>query len=165
MFYTDFINLPEYEQKKVNIIEFEEGTKIIEDNALSKFENIKSIIIPQSVEKICDNAFAFTGIKKLILPDSIKTIGGCICYGCNNLRFAKIPSNIEKFGNFNFAFCNNLEKIFFKDRSFKEEAFLDAYLMNGDKDFSDEITLDELLELGVPFKNVNEILKNVNVER
>ena len=165
MLYNDFMKLSFEEKNKITDIEFEEGTKIIDNNALAQYKKIKNIYIPATVESIGTNVFAFTSIEKLIIPDSVKQIGWHMCTSCPNLKFVKISDNIEKIGSFNFIGCDKLEKIFCKNRVFKEEAFLDAFIDNGGLEYSTEMTLDDILDLGVSLRDANKIFNSVNIER
>lgn len=62
------------------------------------------------VTKIEDGAFAFSSIRRLILPDTIKEIGR-LSFAFTNLNNFVLPSKIEKIPSDCFYFCYQLENI------------------------------------------------------
>lgn len=62
----------------------------------STFANDKSLVdlkLGNSIKSICDNAFYGTGITKLILPASVKELGGIAFNGLWSLQSIEIPDN------------------------------------------------------------------------
>lgn len=60
----------------------------------STFANDKSLVdlkLGNSIKSICDNAFYGTGITKLILPASVKELGGIAFNGLWSLQSIEIP--------------------------------------------------------------------------
>ena len=62
----------------------------IGERAFEGCEDLKEIVIPEGVTKICDGAFL----------------------GCKNLESVVLQSNNCEIGRFAFAFCKNLKKIY-----------------------------------------------------
>ena len=95
-----------------------EGIKVIKDNAFehrfvySRANNIKKIVLPETVEKIGN--YAFYGneyINEVILPSSLVMIGKAIFQGCTNLKRIVIPNNLREIPDYTFADCKNLEEV------------------------------------------------------
>ncbi len=68
------------------------------------------IIIPDSVTKIGDFAFAFCANLSLSLPDSIESLGNYSFFACKSLNI-NLPPNLSSIGKWCFAWCNSLTKI------------------------------------------------------
>ena len=67
----------------------------IGDSAFIHNQNIKEIILPNTIVTIEDFAFAYSTLEYLTLPDSVKTIGEYAFMDCNNLFGFKISKNVE----------------------------------------------------------------------
>lgn len=74
----------------------------------------EAIIIPEEVAymnrtrkvtRIGDYAFLYSGIKKVTLPKTIKSIGKYAFYECNQLQELIIPDNVETLGKEVFSHC------------------------------------------------------------
>ena len=71
-----------------------EGTTIICDRAFSyHIESLESVIIPNGVLAIGEEAFAFTSIKRIELPSSVVQIKGNPFYYCHSLKEITCLSN------------------------------------------------------------------------
>ena len=80
--YRNRINL------KSNDIDFS-GCKIISDRCFINDVSLDTIIIPEGVEEICNEAF----------------------FGCSSLKYVHIPATVKKIGLRVFAYCNALSTI------------------------------------------------------
>ena len=73
--------------------------------SLTEFE------IPSSVEIIGENAFGGTGLKEVVLPDSVKEVGNYAFYNCVHLKTFKGGSGLEKLGANALGDCISLTDI------------------------------------------------------
>lgn len=83
--------------------------KEIGDNAFNSCSNLSgSLIIPEGVTKIEDAAFmtctSFSG--SLYLPNTLKTIGSLAFLGCQFSNRLELPENLEYIGDQAFASCS-----------------------------------------------------------
>ena len=88
-----------------------EGVSEISTLAISFLNNLNTLVLSSSVEKIDD--FAITNnpfLTKIILAD-VKTIGNFAFNNCTNLREISIPKSVLKIGNGAFFCCSSLNKI------------------------------------------------------
>ena len=56
-------------------------------------------------------------VKKIVIPDSVKSIGNYAFSGCENLTSIKIPDFIESIGIEAFKHCKNMKSIIFENKT------------------------------------------------
>ena len=96
-------------------IVIEDGTRSIADGAFLYCSNVKSIVIPNSVKYIGNDAFNQTGISSIVLPEGITEIcDGTFTY-CGSLTSITIPEGVKHIGDKAFYGCSMLESITFSD--------------------------------------------------
>ncbi len=70
-------------------------------------EKITSIIVPEGVKEIEDEAFSYcSNLVQVSLPDSVTTIGIRTFYYCKSLKNIRLPANIKILTKYMFAGCN-----------------------------------------------------------
>ena len=95
-----------------NPAEFWHGVTTIGIQAFMGCKSLKSISIPNTIEKIDGYAFAgLAGLVSVDLPEGLKEIGDCAFYRCAALTKIEIPQSVEKIGVSSFFFCSGLTKI------------------------------------------------------
>ncbi len=92
-----------------------------EEGVLTSVEGISEInnevVIPSRVNdidviEIGDNVFADNlFIKKLVIPESVKSLGNKMCYGAKNLEEVVLPNNITVIPDYAFENCSSLTNI------------------------------------------------------
>ena len=88
---------------------------------------LTEVILPNSITEIGDNAFAYTLIKKINLPSSLKTLGKrafVSCYKLTSTRFV-IPTGVEEIPVSCFAECQSIRKFVLPNgiKHIRESAF------------------------------------------
>ena len=81
---------------------------------LRAFEDseIKKVIIPSSVAKIGDWAFAYcSSLESITIPSSVTRIGSKAFSGCSSLKNIEIPNSVTEIGDGAFYACKSLESI------------------------------------------------------
>jgi hypothetical protein len=82
--------------------------KEIGENAFYKFK-MSSIVIPNSIVKIGNNAFdECRRLKMLELPDSVRYLGDLMCRNCVSLTTVKLSSQLQKINWYAFYNCKSL---------------------------------------------------------
>lgn len=76
--------------------------------AFREERNITSVVIPDTVEKICESAFKSTSITEITVPDSVKYIEGYVFADCRGLEKAVLPKNVDFLGEHLFENCERL---------------------------------------------------------
>ena len=80
--------------------------------SIIKFNNIKSITVPEGVTSIGD--YAFDGckfLKEIEIPNSVTSLGKRALSACTSLEEINIPNSITKIGKFAFMDCLSLRII------------------------------------------------------
>ena len=87
--------------EKVEIDEEEfivpEGVRLIAQNAFEGCENLKRIILPDSLKGICAFAFAKLKISEITLPKNLTMLGSGAFFGCKKLKKINIDEGNEYF--------------------------------------------------------------------
>ena len=80
--------------------------------AFFDISGLRNVIIPNSVKTIGDNAFKFcSGLESIVIPDSITEIGKSAFYECASLSQVALSKSISKINDFTFCCCCNLKSI------------------------------------------------------
>ena len=91
---------------------------LIETESKKLLSGCNTSVIPDdgSVEIICSGAFSGrTGLKCIVIPDSVVEIGGSAFSGCKNLEKVTLSENIKKIESYTFACCEKLAEISIPD--------------------------------------------------
>ena len=89
------------------------GTKGIGNDAFSNYSggyNIVKVNLPDGLLYIGQNAFVFTGLKSIDIPDSVEEIADYAFYEVENLRSVMIPKNVRKIGDMAFGYYYDMEE-------------------------------------------------------
>ena len=74
--------------------------------------SLKSVVIPNSITEIGDNAFTGCAtLTSLHIPDSVVKIGSSAFCGCKSLRKIKLPNALTEIERGLFFGCTNLEEV------------------------------------------------------
>lgn len=92
-------------------MELGEGLTRISESAFEDCENLKSIVIPQSVTKIEQHAFSRSGLTAITIPKSVGTIELDAFYDCKNLKSVEISNGVHTIENYAFKNCSGLTSI------------------------------------------------------
>ncbi len=71
----------------------------------------KSITLPKSLKIIGNNAFSWTEIAEVTIPDGVTTIGPRAFCGCAKLKSVQIPDSVATIGREAFEKCTSLKEI------------------------------------------------------
>ncbi len=93
-------------------IEFESGVTTIPNKFCDSAQELHTVVLPESVTEICDNAFyRCSNIEAIDLPQGLRLIGENAFAQCFRLKDITIPDSVEKIGKQAFWYCQSLQKI------------------------------------------------------
>ena len=76
-----------------------------------------SYVVPDTVENIAPDAFAYcTGLKIIVLPEGLRTIGSGAFEWCEALTSIRIPPTVDGIPMYAFFCCYSLEDVVLPDR-------------------------------------------------
>ena len=103
------------------------------------FKNVETIIIPEGVTSIGEDAFTYCeGLKNIEIPEGVTIIGDYAFSYCRSLLEVTIPPSVEEIGDGVFASCKSLKNI----------EISEGVSLIGERVFSNCTSLSELI---IPF--------------
>ena len=77
-----------------------------------RLDEIRSIIIPNSVEEIGENTFYnCKALESIVIPSGVNEIEEGVFYNCTSLESIILSNSIEKIGKYAFSMCTSLKSI------------------------------------------------------
>ena len=87
----------------------ENGLCIVDSVVVDCLESVTSVIIPDTVIAIGDDAFdGCSSLTSIIIPNGVTTIGEFAFGECSSLKSITIPKSVTNIGIVAFAFCSSL---------------------------------------------------------
>ena len=123
------------------------------------YTGIKSVRLPNTLKEIGASVFRYTDITEIELPDSLETIGNHAFYG-RNLKKVVIPKNVKTIGTNAFQNCLDLIDIKFAGNNLKT---IGAYAFDGCSSLKSVALPDSVVTLGAYAFNNCSALTNVNL--
>ncbi len=101
------------------------GFRIENGKLISYTGDDLEIIIPDEVTEIGSSVFANSGVRKVVIGDSVKIIGFCAFRNCKTLMEVSLTNGLEEIGASAFEGCVGLQKIHIGDsvKAIGSEAF------------------------------------------
>ena len=105
----------------------------IGDGAFKGCTSLFTLTLPQSIEIIGANAFAYCPLGNFALPQGVTTIGRGAFANCSALEKIVIPQSVTSIQPLAFAFCLNLESVVIEGEitDLPYRAFYNSYDMIG----------------------------------
>lgn len=122
------------------------------------YTGVASVVIPEGITEIEKDAFGYSALSRVELPDSLIKIGDMAFHGCDNLEIVSIPKNVSEIGNNVFDGCDSLTNVDFADgvteigefmfnvcKSLEEVTIPDTVKTIGDYAFSNCTGLEKII--------------------
>lgn len=87
----------------------------IPNQAFANCEKLVSVILPENVKSIGENAFSYSGIDSIVLPDGLESLGSRVFFQCQNLTSVNIPTSLKHIPAYCFSYCKALPQLAFGD--------------------------------------------------
>ena len=94
-------------------IDFEESNPLTYAHHLCvNGEEVKDLVIPNSVTSIGDYAFCgYSGLTSVTIGNSVKSIGNSAFYSCDGLTSVTIANSVKSIGDEAFQYCDGLTSV------------------------------------------------------
>ena len=83
----------------------------VQSEAFVRMGSLKNVILPEGCTEIGYNAFAYSGLEKIDIPDSVTEIGADSFFMCEALMGIDLPKNLVTLGSDAFRGCIGLQKL------------------------------------------------------
>ena len=108
-----------FSSSSIKSIVIPESIKVIPEEAFLCCSALESITLPDSLLEIGEKAFwGCDAIETIKLPESLTEIGGEAFWGCDNLKAVKIPKSVTRIGESAFECCSKLKTIYIPEHVF-----------------------------------------------
>lgn len=87
------------------------GVRSIGERAFMDCRSLWDIFLPDSVTKICTEAFRNSGLRSIRISDCIRSIGDRAFAGCASLEKIFLPKNLKRIGESCFEDCRKLSHL------------------------------------------------------
>ena len=101
--------------KELTNVKLSKNIDSISPGMFGRCEALRTLIIPDGVKTIENEAFAFSGIEELVLPDSITEIKNSAFYSCTCLQSIKLPTSLKVIHPQVFENCEILSSLVFPE--------------------------------------------------
>jgi hypothetical protein len=109
-----------YKREQLKSIIFPQSLEKIEDFAVASCTSLQSVFIPKNVTKIANEAFAYCyALHEVIFEkgSKLKSISQLAFHQCTSLKIIYIPKSVTTLGNGVFSGCCGLESVIFDEGS------------------------------------------------
>ncbi len=97
-------------------VEIKSGTTILGNSVFEGCYGLKTVVLPSSIERIEDFAFAeCTSLENINIPEGVTYIGDWSFYLCENLKTIVIPDSVTVIGEYLFRGCTSLSDVKLSD--------------------------------------------------
>lgn len=122
-------------------IKLPESTVTIEYQAFYKCVNLIEIEMPYGLVEIKESAFKFSGIEKIVLPNSVRIIGESTFSCCEKLKEVVLSNSLKRIPRDCFGYCKILKEItiprsvvFINNTAFHECTILELVKIEGENE-------------------------------
>lgn len=99
---------------KLDTVIFAQGMTAVPNGAFESYTELKSISMPDSLQKIGTSAFSgCTKITEIKLPNSLSVIGEKAFSGCGKLESIRMSSKVMEIGMSAFTGCSQLKTVYY----------------------------------------------------
>ncbi len=93
---------------------------VVPESCFTSCLALDALELPAGVTKIDQYAFRYSGISKILLPDTLKQIGYGAFIDCDKLTSIEIPTSVEEMDSGLFRECDFLTKVIISERYHSE---------------------------------------------
>lgn len=139
---TEIANNAFYRNNKIKSVYCGNRVTVIGFQAFENCSNLKKVIIPDSVEKICEEAFCWCGLTEVQIGDRVKEMGRAAFQLNDRLKSVKLPYCLTVIPEDAFNGCTSLSEIEFSPNTVKIEKL--AFDIDGKNDCTTRKPVDNI---------------------
>ena len=94
-----------------NELQYFTGLTNINGWAFFECTKLKSVILPEGIKSIYNNAFQQTGLISVVIPEGVTTVGNAAFCACPDLSSVSLPESLKSIGHYAFEVCGKLKTI------------------------------------------------------
>lgn len=134
----------------------------IEDDAFF-YSSVRQIDLPDSLKRLGEGAFFGSRLTALYVPSSVESVGEYLCTYCTNLRSVHFAASVEELPKAAFAACDNLRDVYLSDaiRHIGMDAFNTCLSLRQIHLPSGLLSLDGTSFAGVDLEQLNEDARKI----
>ena len=99
--------------RKITSVVIPESVTVIGENAFRNCDRLTAVTIPNGVTYIGEAAFRDTGLTSVSIPDGVTDIEEKTFIGCTDLKTVTIPGSVRTIGDRAFKNCSSLSDVYF----------------------------------------------------
>ena len=99
-----------YHQENLEKVFIPDGVKM-QSSAFSYCRSLKEVRLPADLEEIPNNAFSYTDLQSITIPEKVTKIGSSAFLRCKNLKEVVLNEKLESIGESAFSQCSSLTSI------------------------------------------------------
>lgn len=108
----DYVLIKYIEEEDIKEVVVPESVEIIGEGAFRECENLEYVEFPRGLQRIEDKAFyKCKALKDVHFPEELEHIGNDAFYQCNSIKHLIIPAKVEKISWYAFLGCAELETV------------------------------------------------------
>ena len=96
-------------------VTFGSGLVTIEDSAFDGCRALTSVVLPDSLQYLCSGAFYSCGLREIVVPGTVKTVGRAAFGNCIELETAVISDGVQVLEGSVFEGCSRLQEVYLAD--------------------------------------------------
>lgn len=99
------------ECRKLQSVTLPENLTAIPDGMFSYCQNLRTLRIPPQVKSIGNSSFQYSGLKKVVLPASVNSIGASAFDSSSDLNQVVFQGGLSRIESSTFAHCSSLSQV------------------------------------------------------
>lgn len=112
-----YVTLGETKIKSTNDVIFPAGLKALPDYMFTNCLELTAVDLPDSITAYGDCCFKGSNIRKIVIPDTVTSIGKEAFRQCSSLLYAKMPKHLDTIPDALFNECSNLSTVILPETS------------------------------------------------
>ncbi|MGM9837101.1 MAG: leucine-rich repeat protein [Paludibacteraceae bacterium] len=100
-----------FECNNLRSVMLQYGVAVLSSHAFGECPALTNIELPNSICYIDESAFVYTGLKSVVIPEKVESLGRGVFYYCEDLQSVTLPYGLKSIGENTFAGCKSLASI------------------------------------------------------